>query len=507
MSILLFQLVIVSLLIVVRLANRDALVITGVALTVFTIAAVSISPLIAVQLFTIWGTLGLLGGLGATEGTAKAARPTTDVTSPRLETIRPSESLTAAPPSTSGVLPKLNATVEQAERFVREQGLRQKGTAELRLAIHADQTRINGAWESLERHKKIERFLGNSVDRRAAFEKYSAETGAALQESDEADPVQSPDRGCADFEGFLIDANPGVAASVAKDVASLKVEYIRLLRETLTRLRGEPAARPVFNEALTRLGGASLLARLERNEAQWFSRAEPPMAMSARPTDDQPRLLAIRSSRLLIRQAAMARGIGQLVHFTRASNLPSILKHGLRSRAWASKLSTPIHHNDDERLDGLAGAICLSIGHPNDLMLHSLRYRHREEQWVILQLSPAVLWEKSCAFCGYNAADHRERDRPLPERMTAVSLEAMFDDKQDRTSRDERQLMPSDPTDVQAEILVFQPIEARYFTGMTFDDRILARQYQAGGHGIPIAVTSSYRGLFGKREWARMGRS
>ena len=121
-----------------------------------------------------------------------------------------------------------------------------------------------------------------------------------------------------------------------------------------------------------------------------------------------------RKARAAYRQAVEAekpsdlcqrRGIQQLVHFTRLSNLASILTHGLYPRCMHPKLSVRPQLNDMERFDGLVDATSFSISHPNEQLFDLWRNRkYWSDDWVVLLASPCLLWERRCDLFYKNAS-------------------------------------------------------------------------------------------------------
>ncbi|MDO4879288.1 MAG: DarT ssDNA thymidine ADP-ribosyltransferase family protein [Neisseria sp.] len=129
---------------------------------------------------------------------------------------------------------------------------------------------------------------------------------------------------------------------------------------------------------------------------------------------------------------------------------------------------------DPFRADG-KNASCLSIMFPNNKMLWHKRQEYPDQFWVFLLLKPDILWECDCAFYPTNAASTGLRHQPVEKFKTAAAFEAMFGDMVIRETRFEIQQIPrpSDlkaylPTDVQAEVLVFDAISPDYITECYF---------------------------------------
>jgi hypothetical protein len=177
------------------------------------------------------------------------------------------------------------------------------------------------------------------------------------------------------------------------------------------------------------------------------------------------------------------RNIAELFHFTRADNLSSILCNGLLSVDELDRQGLMAYRNDAKRLDGRPEAISVSVSFPNFRMFWKYRKEHTSADWALLILDPALLLDGDCAFCFVNAADHRIRDLPRKDLTSPMALEAMFA----TTERLPRSgsLRDCDPTDPQAEVLVFSRIKP---------DRIRTVVFQSDAiRGCYADVTSGYR--------------
>lgn len=173
-----------------------------------------------------------------------------------------------------------------------------------------------------------------------------------------------------------------------------------------------------------------------------------------------------------IKEIVTNRNIKWLVHFTHVNNLASILEHGIMPRWETEKLMRLNGANfifpDSVRADN-KNASSLSIMFPNEKMLYHKRKQYPDDEWVFLLLKPDVLWELNCAFYPTNAASNGVRYKPVEELKTAVALEAMFADEviKQTTGKIEtisrtHHLTSFLPTDVQAEVLVFDTILPKY---------------------------------------------
>ncbi|MCS3833444.1 hypothetical protein HNP10_002205 [Aeromonas veronii] len=186
-----------------------------------------------------------------------------------------------------------------------------------------------------------------------------------------------------------------------------------------------------------------------------------------------------------IAQAARLIEVPYLVHFTRVTNLPSILQHGIYPISRVHEIGATPAINDTLRLDGHPDATSLSIAFPNCRMFWRYRQDNPNVDWVVLAIHPSVLWTKNCAFCRFNAADGRIRRQLVNQLKTSVSFVGMFEEIDGLPSRQDQRLNQYDPTDVQAEVLAFDIIEPELIFGVSFNK---------------AAVMDEYRGILGDRQ-------
>jgi len=192
-----------------------------------------------------------------------------------------------------------------------------------------------------------------------------------------------------------------------------------------------------------------------------------------------------------------------LLHFTRVTNLPSIVAKGLYPIARAHEIGAAPDINDQLRLDGHRNAISVSIAFPNSQMFYKYRKDCEDVDWVVLVLHPAALWTKDCAFCLHNAADARISGLPLASLKTPQALTEMFDEVEGHTSREEQKLKVFDPTDVQAEVLVFDVIEPQYILGAVFEKAAVRDAYAAHLGERKIYLHANNKGMFASRGYIR----
>ena len=190
-------------------------------------------------------------------------------------------------------------------------------------------------------------------------------------------------------------------------------------------------------------------------------------------------------------------GIPWLVHFTRAVNLPNIMKYGLYPRSRTSEISVTPQINDVHRFDGHIDGTSLSIAFPNSKMFYKCRQENPNVDWVVLAVNPAALWTLDCAFCRHNAAATVISKLPIESLKTFEAFQGMFEEIEGLPKRGEDRLKSYDPTDVQAEILVFDVIPPQYIFGVGFNSDLVKQQY-AEHLGSRQAVVYKY-GMFSNR--------
>lgn len=189
-------------------------------------------------------------------------------------------------------------------------------------------------------------------------------------------------------------------------------------------------------------------------------------------------------------------GVPHLVHFTRCDNLRSILRHGLQSVSSCDAGGLRAVRNDTMRLDGQLDGISLSITSPNFRMFYKYRQLDPSADWAVLLLSPAILWELSCGFYRHNAADARMRHLPRKKMETVQAFREIFAALD--TPR-EPWLRRYDPTDPQAEVMVYETIPPRFIETIAFETKSASEKWEGAVGGIDRIYAGPGQGLFGTR--------
>jgi len=192
-----------------------------------------------------------------------------------------------------------------------------------------------------------------------------------------------------------------------------------------------------------------------------------------------------------------------LLHFTRVANLPTIMQHGIYPMSRVAEIGIDPQINDELRLDGHLDGISLSIAFPNYRMFWKYRQDNEGVEWVVLAVHSSVLWLKDCAFCCHNAADARISSQPLAQLKTPEAFVAMFEEMEGLPTRQEQRLKPFDPTDGQAEVLVFNAIEPSLITRAVFANTATRDAYQGVLGDRQIRVNQAGQGYFAARSYVR----
>lgn len=163
-----------------------------------------------------------------------------------------------------------------------------------------------------------------------------------------------------------------------------------------------------------------------------------------------------------VRSECLARGITRVCHFTQSRNLPQILTdpRGIRSTAdLEAEAPDVLNRNDPVRLDRKEDYISCSIEYPNSWNFRQFQRRERLfSDWVVLILDPSILWRPTTYFSPRNAASPsavHARGLAGFQALFAPQVRGAYGRWYVRTDR----MLPSCPTDDQAEVLIQRQIE------------------------------------------------
>lgn len=189
-----------------------------------------------------------------------------------------------------------------------------------------------------------------------------------------------------------------------------------------------------------------------------------------------------------IQEFIQERGIKCLVHFTRESNLPSIIERGLVPRDLLAR-DGGVKFNDTVRLDGTS-AVCLSIAFPNYKMFFKVKQADVNESWVIVAVSPAVLSLPTAAFCAGNAASAAMTSIPIDQRKGLQAFQGMYADW-NGVSRATLGIPDNYPTNPQAEVLMLEGVSREHILGVfalnqTVKDRLVAKHAELSDSNVAV---------------------
>jgi hypothetical protein len=387
---------------------------------------------------------------------------------------------------------------------------------------------------SAKSHYSSERFY---VDAQVSISECQLETDAKLAANpslkamyDEISPEFEPEGRGVDvpvqerkklgvFEIAEVFPKKEISDAIKDDVARLTREHTRFLKSVKMKLLKQPELQPVLEVAMTQSGGKAIFDYIMAIDIPSLdqkvrgtpihgldvpsARVKPIVAPTIQSRKIIPRRPLSRSSlsnRALIRAQVEALGIPHLVHFTRCENLPSILRHGLLSVTDCAALGVQEIRNDPLRLDTNLDGISLSVSCPNYRMFYKQRQNDPTADWAILLLSTSILWDKRCGFYRHNAADARMRNLPRSEVTHSDALGAMFGSKEQER---EDWLLAYDPTDPQAEIMAFDPIEPSFINTIVFETKKACQGWQHVMGGIDTIYAGHGNGLFASRKRIR----
>ncbi|MFD1133719.1 DarT ssDNA thymidine ADP-ribosyltransferase family protein [Psychrobacter sanguinis] len=164
------------------------------------------------------------------------------------------------------------------------------------------------------------------------------------------------------------------------------------------------------------------------------------------------------------------KNISALYHFTHKANLSSILEHGILTRKNLDDMNLRYVFNDELRMDGVLDSISLSFSHPNFKMFYKYRKQTGDENWVVLKISPSLLYGREdsfsyntlnfnylnkAIFCSSNAASMKVKNQPIHQRMTCDAFLNMFESPIGMS-------LPTYTYDNQAEILYLDNIPVEF---------------------------------------------
>lgn len=183
-----------------------------------------------------------------------------------------------------------------------------------------------------------------------------------------------------------------------------------------------------------------------------------------------------------VRRLARERGVEKLYHFTPTVNLESILKNGLASQRLLEAHGVNFFAPDRYRFDDRPDALSMSIHSINRGLLLA-KIAALGGDWAILEVDASVLWTHRCRFCWTNAASAEVAG------YTAFlggpyGFRKMFEDRTVnafdlRSQRETYKRQENQPTDIQAEVQVFDPIDSDLIVDVTVKSDRVKRQVRS----------------------------
>lgn len=201
-----------------------------------------------------------------------------------------------------------------------------------------------------------------------------------------------------------------------------------------------------------------------------------------------------------------SRGINILCHFTPINNLENILNNGLYPRDYIDENIPDAIWTDDGRFEGMKNGVCLSISFPNHQMFYSKRMQRQDiESWAVILLDARkVILNYDCAFFQTNSAFGDYRNKSLSEFTTYNAFLSLFEEEVETRNgvvTREDYLKDKFPTDVQAEIVVFDHILPDSIKGCFLQNEKLLKHFEKNFTQFGFKTASNKNPAFGKREW------
>lgn len=189
-----------------------------------------------------------------------------------------------------------------------------------------------------------------------------------------------------------------------------------------------------------------------------------------------------------IRFISESRDIQYLLHFTQISNLDGIAKNGILSRQELEKLEYIFYPSAPYRLDEDDDSVSVSISRVNVDMFFSKRTKSGHLNWIVLVISPEILWTHNCRFCWCNAAKNEIKNR-RGWRGGPWAFDKMFSGNEDERIS----IPPSCPTDPEAEVQVLEPIAPTCIIGAIVENSQMLELlqnylYELFDRPIPVVV-------------------
>lgn len=490
MEVMAIQVVILASLCICRVFSPARLPILAAGWSVLTLVLVFMPWLMVLQLIVIWTTFSWLSPKQSNteqdnnnridKSAERALLPT-----PLVATIKSSSFLQS--------IEKLNDDLARRTEI-------EKALGPIQNSLYAEKLWIDFASESAQRTIRAQDLIGDSPERAERYRRASAEFDESLKQARVAagGKILVPEK----------IYPPNLADAQLKD-------YGHLTEEVRTRLEMIQKARRDTHRSILRTVYQNVRAidpfweELEKIQPFIFQELRK-LAAEEGFSIGKPAIHNINGSaffelpllgseRAEIKARVKDLGIPYLLHFTRIENLNSILDNGICPPSILTQREIDCHVNDPLRYDGQKDASCFSLGHPNSRLFWRWRHEKPEKEWVVLMIDPAVLWTHDVAFCATNAAVRSISRTSLEYRRTVNALNSMYESVDGLPSRDSQMLRPYDPTDVQAEALVFGVVMPSMIIGARFESEAALEHFRTRMSGDLKTRGGAYR----SREYIR----
>ena len=171
-----------------------------------------------------------------------------------------------------------------------------------------------------------------------------------------------------------------------------------------------------------------------------------------------------------ITQLLQRRKITKLFHFTHVDNLESILRLGFQTRQYLDSNRQRYTPSDHDRLDGFLESLSFSIGKPNSLLLPEKNFKY-DYKLVLLEVAANNLLTQSFGALPTNAAKGYFQEILNDNKSRFVGIKGLQGMYLNEELRKRACLPIEEPTDPQAEILFFEPIESTKVIGVHLSER------------------------------------
>jgi hypothetical protein len=171
-----------------------------------------------------------------------------------------------------------------------------------------------------------------------------------------------------------------------------------------------------------------------------------------------------------ISQWLQRRKITKLFHFTHIDNLESILRDGFQTRQYLDFHQQRYTPSDHDRLDGFPESLSFSIGKPNSLLLPEKNFKY-DYKLILLEVAANNLLTQSFGALPSNAAKGYFQEILSTNKSRFVGIKGLQGMYLNEELRKRACLPIEEPTDPQAEILFFEPIESTKVIGVHLSER------------------------------------